>query len=69
MGLKIPTDSEIKMNFIRNRRNSLLELTDWYACSDLIMSEAMKKYRQDLRDLPAQNTDPDKIKWPENPNV
>ena len=38
---------------LRSRRNSLLAETDYYALSDVTMSDEMKKYRQDLRDLPA----------------
>ena len=37
---------------LRSRRNKLLAETDFYALSDVIMSDEMKKYRQDLRDLP-----------------
>ena len=38
---------------LRSRRNNLLAETDFYALSDVTMSDEMKKYRQDLRDLPA----------------
>ena len=38
---------------LRNRRNRLLADTDYYALSDVTMSDDMKNYRQDLRDLPA----------------
>ncbi len=37
---------------MRSRRNSLLSATDYYALSDVTMSDNMKTYRQDLRDLP-----------------
>ncbi len=37
---------------LRSRRNNLLAETDFYALSDVTMSDEMKKYRQDLRDLP-----------------
>ena len=36
---------------LRDRRNNLLAETDWMANSDVTMSEAMRTYRQDLRDL------------------
>ena len=36
---------------LRSRRNQLLAETDWMASSDLTMSDAWKKYRQDLRDI------------------
>ena len=36
---------------LRQRRNALLSSTDFYALSDVTMSDEMKKYRQDLRDI------------------
>ena len=36
----------------RSRRNQLLAETDFYALSDVTMSDDMKTYRQELRDLP-----------------
>ena len=38
---------------LRYKRNSLLAETDFYALSDVTMSDDMKTYRQELRDLPA----------------
>ena len=38
---------------LRARRNRLLSETDYYALSDVTMSDDMKTYRQDLRDLPS----------------
>ena len=37
---------------LRQQRNSLLSATDFYALSDVTMSEDMTTYRQELRDLP-----------------
>ena len=36
---------------LRQRRNALLSATDFYALSDNTMSDEMKQYRQDLRDI------------------
>tara|TARA_R100001163_G_C4938796_1_gene111574 strand:+ start:293 stop:592 length:300 start_codon:yes stop_codon:yes gene_type:complete len=36
---------------LRHRRKPLLEETDWMANSDVTMSEAIKTYRQELRDI------------------
>ncbi len=36
---------------LRTQRNILLSETDWWASSDLTMTDAQKKYRQDLRDI------------------
>ena len=38
---------------LRKKRNRLLAETDYLALSDNTLSDDMKKYRQDLRDLPA----------------
>ena len=38
---------------LREKRNILLAETDFYALSDVTMSNDIKPYRQDLRDLPA----------------
>ena len=36
---------------LRFKRNILLTKTDWMANSDVTMSEAMRTYRQELRDI------------------
>jgi len=38
---------------LREDRNRLLAETDFYALSDVTMSDDMKTYRQELRDLPS----------------
>jgi len=38
---------------LRSKRNNLLAATDFYALSDVTMSDDMKTYRQNLRDLPS----------------
>jgi len=38
---------------LRAKRNRLLADTDYYALSDVTMSDDMKTYRQNLRDLPS----------------
>ena len=56
---------------IRNKRNSLLVETDWWASSDLTMSDAQKKYRTDLRNLPSTISAPatwEGITWPTKPS-
>jgi hypothetical protein len=39
------------LNSLRQKRNALLASTDFYALSDQALSEPMKAYRQQLRDL------------------
>ena len=41
---------EISLSKLRDKRNGLLAKTDWTANSDVTMSDAMKNYRQQLRD-------------------
>ena len=43
---------------IREERNSRLTATDYYALSDVTLSDNMKTYRQALRDVPKDNSDP-----------
>jgi hypothetical protein len=45
-----------KLSKIRLYRNRRLEQTDYLALSDVTMSDAMKTWRQTLRDLPQNNT-------------
>jgi len=57
----------IEMEFIRNHRNDLLAETDWRAFPDVIISNAWKTYRQELRDIPASNTIYNDVTWPTKP--
>jgi len=41
---------QISISELRSKRNNLLAKTDWTANSDVTMSDAMKTYRQQLRD-------------------
>ena len=52
---------------IRDHRNGLLAETDWTALGDVIMSDAMKTYRQMLRDIPASNTVYGDVDWGTKP--
>ena len=55
---------------LRADRNRKLAETDYYALSDVTLSDEMKKYRQDLRDLPAGKDTVDKCNnatWPTKP--
>ena len=47
---------------LRKDRNNLLAETDWWGASDNTMTDAQKKYRQDLRDLTAGLDTVDKVK-------
>ena len=52
---------------IRRDRDRKLAETDYLALSDSTLASNMKTYRQSLRDVPADNADPDDISWPEKP--
>ena len=45
-----------KLNKIKRMRNARLLDTDYLALSDVTMSDAVKTWRQTLRDLPQNNT-------------
>ena len=52
---------------LRLTRNFKLAETDWWASSDLTMSDAQEDYRKALRDLPANTSDPKSPTWPSKP--
>ena len=55
---------------LRRTRNRLLAETDYLALSDNTLSDDMKTYRKDLRDLPAGKDTVDKCNnatWPTKP--
>ena len=84
----LPTEDEVNAKvtelikaepyrLLRIERNRRLQETDWRASSDLTLSGDWKAYRQDLRDLPAQQTpklnsdgelDSTSISWPPEPS-
>ena len=39
------------LNALRQKRNSLIAQTDWWALGDITMTDAQKNYRQALRDI------------------
>ena len=55
---------------LREERTEKLKETDFYGNSDVTMSDDMKTYRQNLRDLPAGKDTVDKcdnVTWPTKP--
>lgn len=52
---------------LRDKRDTLLAETDWWASSDRTMTAEQTAYRQALRDLPANTTDPENPVWPVKP--
>ena len=58
---------EFPMHELRDKRDQLLADTDWWANSDVTMTAEQTAYRQALRDLPANTTDPANPIWPTKP--
>lgn len=55
------------MELLRDVRNLLLAETDWWANSDVTMTEAQRQYRQDLRDITNTYSSLDDVVWPTKP--
>ncbi len=71
---RVEAHRAMKLEELRAKRNSLLLETDKYMLSDYPISsenrDLMVAYRQALRDLPEQVSDPrDEIQWPVKPQV
>jgi len=54
-------------NKVREIRNRYLAETDWAGASDVTMSDAMRTYRQALRDIPQQTDFPNRFTMPVKP--
>ena len=55
------------MKEVRAERDRLIAETDWWASSDITMTDAQTAYRQALRDVPASATSMDDAVWPTKP--
>lgn len=66
----VPTPDEASAWLVlRAERNRLLADSDWTVLADTPTSTAAwKAYRQQLRDLPANTTDPLNVVWPTPPS-
>jgi len=57
---------------LRNNRSLLLSMSDWTQSADSPLTDAKKQewstYRQSLRDLPSNTTDPANPTWPTQPS-
>ena len=68
----LPTQEEqdaITATVSRNKRDDLIAATDWWASSDLTMTDEQTAYRQALRDITAHEDWPilDDADWPTAP--
>jgi hypothetical protein len=66
---KLTFDAEPAQNLekLRFERDRLLAETDWWAGSDLTMTQAQADYRQALRDITDNATSLDDVTWPTKP--
>ena len=64
--LKELNDAE-PLKFLREERNRKLAETDWWASSDLTMTEEQTAYRQALRDITEDYSSLDDVEWPDKP--
>ena len=55
------------MKALREERNRRIAETDWWASSDLTMTDAQTAYRQALRDITESATSLDDVTWPTKP--
>ena len=58
----------VDLELLREERNRRLAETDYLALSDATLTEEMRTYRQALRDLPANTSDPATPTWPVKPS-
>jgi hypothetical protein len=65
---KVQTKLDAAWTSLRTERNARLAATDWVALADAHLSQDKKDawfaYRQALRDLPDEVTDPLTVEWP-----
>ena len=61
------SEAELRLRDLRTTRDAMLAKTDWWALSDLTMTDAQKKYRQDLRDITKTYKSLKDVKWPTEP--
>ena len=60
-------DAAKELENLRIERNRKLAETDWWASSDLAMTQAQTDYRQALRDITNSYTSLDDVVWPTKP--
>ena len=64
---KAELDAAEPLKLLRAERNRRLAETDWWASSDLTMSQARRDYRQALRDITDTYQSHDTVVWPVKP--
>jgi hypothetical protein len=68
---KVQARTQAAWTALRTQRNRLLQQSDWTALSDAHLSQDKKDawfaYRQALRELPDETTNPLEAEWPTSP--
>lgn len=64
---RVPKSADELATEARAERNRLLSATDWRFRSDLTPSQAWVDYCQALRDITTQETFPQSVVWPTEP--
>lgn len=68
-----PVDPDVVARNVRRERDNLISVTDYLIMSDYPISdedrEAVKAYRQALRDITKQDGFPHDVVWPDKPEV
>ncbi len=64
-------DRQHQAHQVRQRRNRLLDQSDWTQMPDVEshIAQSWKAYRQALRDIPQQQQFPYDVQWPSPPNT
>ena len=63
----VELQAEYQWKELRQERNRLIAETDYLALSDSTLTTEMATYRQALRDLPSNTSDPANPTWPTKP--
>lgn len=64
---RVELAAKLPMQQLRAERDRLLAETDWWVLPDRTATTEQLAYRQTLRDLPANTTDPANPVWPTKP--
>ena len=64
---KAELDAAEPLKLLRAERDRRLLETDWWALSDVTLTQARRDYRQALRDITNTYQSLDTVVWPEKP--
>lgn len=64
---KAEIEAELPLKELRAERDRLIAATDWWASSDLTMTDEQTAYRQALRDITDTYSSLEEVIWPDKP--